>query len=93
MVDATAFVLANQNGRSINVPIDRNDQGEPLDLSFVSEGWWPLVTGLKTKSRASQVNRRMFELCVLTQVANDLKSGDLCIPDGDKYRDYRLQLL
>jgi hypothetical protein len=30
---------------------------------------------------------------VVTQVANDLKSGDLYIPEGDKFRDYRLQLL
>jgi hypothetical protein len=35
----------------------------------------------------------MLELCVVIQVANDLKSGDLCIPGSDKFRDYRLQLL
>lgn len=35
----------------------------------------------------------MFELCVLFQVANDLKSGDLCIADSDRFRDYRLELL
>jgi len=35
----------------------------------------------------------MLELCVVIQVANALKSGDLCIPGSDKFRDYRLQLL
>ena len=35
----------------------------------------------------------MLELCVVIQVPNDLKSGDLCIPGSDKFRDYRLQLL
>jgi TnpA family transposase len=90
VVDAVAFVLANQNGRTTKVPIADSD---PLDLSFVSDAWWPLVTGLKARSTVSQIDRRLFELCVVTQVANDLKSGDLCIPEGDKFRDYRLQLL
>lgn len=93
MIDAIAFVLANQNVRAPNVSVSGNDQREPLDLGFVSDGWWSLVTGLKTRSTASQIDRRLFELCVVTQVANDLKSGDLYIREGDKFRDYRLQLL
>jgi hypothetical protein len=72
---------------------ERVCQRAPLDLSFISDAWWPLVTGLKTRSAVSQIDRRLFELCVVTQVANDLKSGDLCIPEVDKFRDYRYQLL
>jgi hypothetical protein len=50
-------------------------------------------TGSKARTVAAQVDRRMFELCVLFQVANDLKSGDLCIASSDRFRDYRLELL
>ena len=82
VVNAVAFVLANQNVRAVNVSVAGNDQREPLDLGFVSDAWWPLVTGLKTRSTASQIDRRLFELCVVTQVANDLKSGDLYISRG-----------
>ena len=93
MVDAVAFVLKNQNGRGTSISVAGTDQKETLNLSFVSDAWWALVTGLKTRTAVSQLDRRLLELCVVIQVANDLKSGDLCIPDSDKFRDYRLQLL
>ena len=32
--------------------------------------------------------RRYLELCVISQVANELKSGGVCSPLGDKFRDY-----
>jgi len=65
-----------------------------LDLSFVPDPWWPLVTGLKSRSkRPARVTRRFLELCLVSQVANELKSCDLCLPSGDKFRDHRLQLV
>ncbi len=39
------------------------------------------------------MDRRHFEVCLFTQVVNDLKSGDLCIPGSDEYGDYRDQLI
>jgi hypothetical protein len=44
-------------------------------------------------SVAGTDQKETLNLCVVIQVANDLKSGDLCIPESDKFRDYRLQLL
>jgi hypothetical protein len=32
-------------------------------------------------------------MCVLTEVMQDLRSGDLCIPGSDRYSDYRGQLV
>jgi TnpA family transposase len=93
VVDAVAFVLGSQNGRGTSISVAGTNQKETLNLSFVSDAWWPLVTGLKTRTAVSQIDRRLLELCVVIQVANDLKSGDLCIPESDKFRDYRLQLL
>ena len=93
VIDAVAFVLANQNARRTSISVDDAGQKEALNLSFVNDAWWPLVTGLRERTAVSEIDRRMLELCVVIQVANDLKSGDLCIPGSDKFRDYRLQLL
>jgi len=39
------------------------------------------------------VSRRSFELCAITQVMQELKSGDLCIPGSDRYSDFREQFV
>jgi hypothetical protein len=64
-----------------------------LNLSFVPDQWWPLVTGAKSRGKPEKVHHRYLELCVLVQVSNELKSGDLCIPQGERFRDYREQLI
>jgi hypothetical protein len=65
-----------------------------LDLSFVADKWWPLVTGTKDRGAAvSRVDRRYFELCVFTNVMLELKSGDLCLPGSDQFSDYRKELV
>ena len=38
------------------------------------------------------IHRKHFELAVLAQVKDELKSGDLYIPHGERYDDYREQL-
>ncbi len=65
-----------------------------VDLSFVPDKWWPLVVGQKGREPAPrEVDRRYFELCLFTQVVNELKSGDLCLPGSDDYGDSRDQLV
>ena len=61
-----------------------------------SSGFKPFLliwTGCESRSLPSRVHHRYLELCVISQVANELKSGDLCSPLGDKFRDYRQQLV
>src|SRR4029077_5839799 len=64
------------------------------DWSFIGEQWWSLVadTGNRT-ILPPRVHHRYLGLCVISQVASELKSGDLCSPLGDKFRDYRQQLI
>jgi TnpA family transposase len=65
-----------------------------LDLSFVTDAWWPLVTGQAARQPAPvEVDRRYFEMCLFTQVVNELKSGDLYISGSEEYGDYRRQLI
>ncbi len=89
LLTAVKFVLSQRSSRSewLAAPPD-------LDLSFVSDKWMPLITGNKNPEMLfDKVHRRNLELCVFSEVMNELKSGDLCIPLGDKYRDYRDQLI
>lgn len=67
---------------------------ETIDLSWVTDNWWKLLTGYTTrKNYPEKINRRHFEACVLYQIMYDLKSGDLCIKNSDIYSDYREQLI
>jgi len=65
-----------------------------VDLSWVPEGWWRLLT--EQRSRATyprQINRRHFEVCVFSQIMTDLKAGDLAVVGSDAFADYRDQLI
>ncbi|MDQ2843511.1 MAG: Tn3 family transposase [Acidobacteriota bacterium] len=96
---AIAFVLANKSSRAELLPVSEGAPGSgrknsALNLSFVPEPWWTLVTRTKNRSvEPTHVDRQFFELCVLSQVATDLKSNDLCIPLGTKLGDYRERLV
>ena len=98
---AITFLLAHRTNRRaklravVEAPeADGTTARRPLDLSWVGEKWWPLLTGRTTREPApAEVDRRYFEICLFTQVVNELKSGDLCIPGSEEYGDYRDQLV
>jgi hypothetical protein len=70
------------------------DPHKPLDLSWVPDKWWKLVTGPSNRHRLPpQLNRRHFEVCLFSQIVAELKSGDLCIEGSDQFADYRSQLV
>lgn len=65
-----------------------------LDLSWISDDWWKLITGYSNRNTyPDKIDRRYFELCVFTQILWDLKSGDLYVKGSDKFSDYREQLI
>jgi hypothetical protein len=80
-----------------HAPLSEDDFDSPspqLDLSFVADKWWPLITGNKDRcASVSCVDRRYFELCVFSNVMLELKSGDLCVPGSDQFSDYRKELV
>ena len=97
LTDALSFIIANKGMRAewinvINNPDDKSSNC--LDLSFVTDRWWPLVTGNKSKDTpVDKLNRRFLEMCVFSAVMLELKSGDLCIPGSNDYNDYRKELV
>lgn len=64
---------------------------EEVDLSFVSERWRKLL--LQTLANGVGVNRRILEICVFSYLADELRSGDLCVIGSEEFADYRTQLL
>ncbi len=91
---AIVFILAHQNIRSDWISIDTQGSTRVDDWSLITEQWWPLVADTNNRTLPpTRLHHRYLELCVISQVANELKSGDLCSPLGDKFRDYRQQLI
>src|SRR6516165_4813495 len=102
LLDAIAFLLAHKRVHSkwlpiSHAPLSEDDLDSPsplLNLSFVADKWWPLVTGNKDRGASvSCVDRRYFELCVFSNMMLELKSGDLCAPGSDQFSDYRKELV
>ena len=101
LLDAIAFLLAHKGLHSkwlaaSHAPLSEDDRGSlnPLDLSFVADKWWALITGNKDRGAVVEhIDRRYFELCVFSNVMLELKSGDLCVPGSDQFSDYRKELV
>ena len=90
-VAALHFLLENEHktGEWLTTP-----KSPCLDLSWMPEAWWRLVTELQNHDEApKRLYRRYFELCVFSQLMMELKSGDLCILGSNHYADYRDQLI
>jgi TnpA family transposase len=65
-----------------------------LDLSWVPDAWWRLLTDESRRDRfPERVHRRHFEACVFSQLMLELKAGDLCIVGSEAFADYREQLV
>jgi len=90
---ALAFIMENEQSRMEWLSL--KESGKPkLDLSWVPETWWRLVTGQNKRDLPpTRVNRRHLEVCVFTQLMWDLKSGDASVEGSAEFADYRDQLV
>lgn len=96
------FLQANETVRKeLLDTVKIENKGKPnenkiqlLDLSWVHDDWWKLITGYSNRNiYPDKINRRYFEVCVFSQILQDLKSGDLYVKGSDKFSDYRDQLI
>ncbi len=89
LVKACQFVIEHRHSRKSTLPVPTD-----LSLHWLSERWRRMVTGTSsTTTKITELDRKYFEMCVLSQVATELKTGDLFIEHGDEYNDYRDQLI
>ncbi|MBX9899211.1 MAG: Tn3 family transposase [Burkholderiaceae bacterium] len=89
LIDAIRFVLAHRQSHRESLSI----AGTNINLKWIPEKWRKLVTGQRTVDQVSEVSRKYFELCVLTETMRELQSGDLYVANSDQFSDYRTQLV
>ncbi len=61
----------------------------PVDLSFASKDWQHLIA----KKNGRVIHAHYFEICVMFQLREKLRTGDVYIKGADAYGDYRKTLL
>jgi hypothetical protein len=97
IVDAIKFLQFHRSEKDEWIPMIywKNDEVHSLlNLDWIPEKWWLLVTGKSDKKHTpTQINRRQFEICVFSQVVKELKSGDLAIVGSNYFSDFRDQLI
>jgi hypothetical protein len=88
VLEALEHALAHQQLTRDRIPDHRH--GDPLDLSFASEQWQRLVRPHKHPGR---LDRRHFEACVFTYVAEQLRTGDVAVKGSEAYANWAAKLL
>jgi hypothetical protein len=99
LVQAIAFARAHHGSRSMWVSRETidPDSGQTVtmdDLSWIPDKWWYLVTGLKRRQQVPEkINRHQFEICLFSELVNELKCADMCIVDSEDFSDPTDQLV
>lgn len=98
LLKAFQFILKHKKRRTETLCI-QSDPDSPssknvLNIRWIRDKWWKLVTGKSTKSATvTHVNKLCFELCVFERIAEELSTGDLFIPYSETFDDYREQMI
>jgi TnpA family transposase len=93
---ALAFILRHRDARVARLPVREGeaDTQQRLDLSWVPVRWWKAITNRHRRDvPVMTVDRKYLELCLLSCVVMELKSGDLFIEGSEQFSDYRTQLV
>ncbi len=84
LISALNFLLENESRKS--------DYLEPMiDLSFAPANWKKIIQLIVNQKTV--FDRRHFEVCVFSTLADELRSGDVAVQGSEEYADYREQLL
>ncbi|MBC7701474.1 Tn3 family transposase [Aquabacterium sp.] len=91
MLQALQILRAN---RFDTVPLESLGLSAETDFRWMSAQWRKLVLVKPAAGgKAEVLNRRYYELAVLHEIKDGLKSGDLFVKYGERYDDYREQLV
>ncbi len=98
LLNAVQFILKHKKRRTefLSIQSNPNDPSSRnvINIRWVRDKWWKLVTGKSAKStQVTQVNKVCFELCVFERIAEELSTGDLFIPYSETFDDYREQMI
>jgi TnpA family transposase len=88
VLDAVEHALAHSHLTRDYIPA--HIEGTMLDLSFASEQWHRIVVD---RDHPERLNRRHFEACVFTYLAEELRTGDIAVAGSQAYANWAGQLL
>jgi hypothetical protein len=86
VLDALDHALAHQHLTRNQIPDHVGDR--EVDLSFAAEAWQRLV-----RACPGRLDRRHFEACVFTYLAQELRTGDVAVQGSGAYANWSAQLL
>lgn len=84
LIESLEFLIESENRRGDHLEA-------ATDLTFATDKWQRTV--LKTVDGLPVFERKHFEVCVFSFLAQELKSGDIAVEGSEEYADYRDQLL
>jgi TnpA family transposase len=99
LVQAIAFARAHHKSRShwISREATDPDTGQTVtmeDLSWIPDKWWYLVTGQKRRQKVPEtIDRHQFEVCLFSELVNEVKCADICIVGSEDFSDPTDQLV
>lgn len=94
MVKMIAALALLRSNRSQFVAIAELGLRSEADLHWMSAQWRKLVVvNARGQHRSIMIDRPYFELAVLQQIKEEFKTGDLYIKFGERYDDFREQLV
>jgi TnpA family transposase len=95
LADAVHFLAANESRTGEYLVVGKRERRRknrqpvitPLvDLSWMSDTWWRIVTGHSRRTIVPErVYRQHFEECVFSNILWDLKTGDLYVKGSDRF--------
>jgi TnpA family transposase len=97
VLDAVEFIRANRDRRSDWIPVktthtvDGQDITLAVDVEAFASAAWRKV--LCVKQRPGMLARRQLEVCVFSQLATELRSGDVAVAGSDSYSNLNSQLM
>jgi TnpA family transposase len=97
VLDAVEFIRANRDRRSDWIPATTTHTVEGQDITlavdveaFASAAWRKVLC---VKARPGMLARRQLEVCVFSQLAAELRSGDVAVTGSDSYANLNSQLM
>lgn len=94
--EALYFIKINRSSHKEWLPIEyTNSQGRSavLDFSWLPEKWFKTVTGKTKGSHITQINRKYYELAVITILVDDLNCNDAYVEGAHIYDDPNKQFI
>lgn len=86
-------VLRLRRQKAMKLSLEQIGLSSERDLDWLTPRWRKHVFHKMGRGQPVLIDRRYFEIAVMCQIKDELKSGDLFVPGGEKFNDYREQLV